>query len=72
MPLLERHALRREKSAPMVAGLYEKLLAVKGTVLPNSKLGEAVGYALGQWPQMIVFLEYAEICLLYTSPSPRD
>ncbi len=61
MTLLERHALRREKSAPMSAGIHEKLLAVKATVLPKSKLGKAVGYALGQWPRMIVFLDHAEI-----------
>jgi hypothetical protein len=57
----ERHDLRQEKSAPMVAGIYQRLLAVKGTVLPKSKLGEAVDYALGQWPRMIVFLDHGEI-----------
>ena len=41
--------------------LHTKLLAVKGTVLPKSKLGEAVDYALGQWPRMLVFLDHAEI-----------
>jgi transposase len=61
MALPERLALRREKAAPLVAGIREKLLAVKGTVLPKSKLGEAVNYALGQWPRMVVFLEHAEI-----------
>lgn len=61
MTLPERAALRRDKSAPIVAGIHEKLLAVQGTVLPKSKLGEAVDYALGQWPRMTVFLDYAEI-----------
>jgi transposase len=41
MALPERLARRREKSAPMVAGIHENLLAVKETVLPKSKLGEA-------------------------------
>ena len=45
----------------MVAEIHTKLLAVKGTVLPKSKLGEAVDYALGQWPRLLVFLEHAEI-----------
>lgn len=61
MTLADRHELRREKSAPMVAEIHTKLLAVKGTVLPQSKLGEAVDYALGQRPRMLVFLEHAEI-----------
>jgi len=61
MPFAERRALRQEKSASIVAGINERLLAVKGTVLPKSKLGEAVDYALGQWPRMVVFLEHGEI-----------
>jgi transposase len=61
MALADRYALRREKSAPMVAEIHTKLLAVKGTVLPKSKLGEAVDYALGQWPRLLVFLDHAEI-----------
>lgn len=61
MALADRYALRREKSAPMVAEIHTKLLAVKGTVLPKSKLGEAVDYALGQWPRLLAFLDHAEI-----------
>jgi hypothetical protein len=61
MTLAERHELRREKSAPIVAAIHERLLAIRGTVLPKSKLGEAVGYALGQWPRLIVFLNHARI-----------
>lgn len=57
----DRQELRREKTAPIVAKIYERLLDVKGTVLPKSKLGEAVAYALGQWPRMIEFLDHAEI-----------
>ena len=61
LALEDRYALRREKSAPIVAGIHERLLAVKDTMLPKSKLGEAIGYALGQWPRMIVFLDHARI-----------
>jgi transposase len=61
LSLTERHQLRQEKTAPMVAGIYERLLAVKGTVLPKSKLGEAIDYALGQWPHLTVFLDHAVI-----------
>lgn len=56
-----RLELRQEKSAAIVEEIHQKLLAVKGTVLPKSKLGEAVGYALGQWPSMQVFLRHGEM-----------
>ncbi len=57
----ERHGLRREKAAPLVAAIHAKLLAVLPGVLPKSKLGEAVGYALGQWERVKAFLELPEI-----------
>ena len=56
-----RLELRQEKSAAIVEEIHQKLLAVKATVLPKSKLGEAVGYALGQWPGMTVFLRHGEM-----------
>jgi len=60
MALPERHQPRRERPAPIVAVIDEKLLSVKGTVLPKSKLGGAIDYTLGQWPRMIAFLAHAE------------
>lgn len=57
----ERHCLRQEKAAPLVAAIHASLLAVVPTVLPKSKLGEAVGYALGQWDRVRVFLSHPEI-----------
>ena len=56
-----RLELRQEKSAAIVEEIHQKLLAVKGTVLPKSKLGEAVDYGLGQWPGMNVFLRHGEM-----------
>ncbi len=35
----DRHQLRREKTAPVVAKIHQRLLAVKATVLLKSKLG---------------------------------
>jgi transposase len=61
MSLAERHALRQERTRPVVEGIGKKLLAAKGTVLPKSKLGEGVTYGLAQWPRMIAFLDHAEI-----------
>jgi len=57
----ERHCLRQEKAAPLVAAIHASLLGVLPTVLPKSKLGEAVGYALGQWDRVRVFLSHPEI-----------
>ena len=57
----ERHRLRQEKAAPLVAAIHAKLLAVLPTVLPKSKMGEAVGYALGQWERVKAFLGHPEI-----------
>ena len=45
----DRYLLRREKAAPIVEKIREKLLFAKNTVLPKSKLGEAIAYALAQW-----------------------
>jgi transposase len=61
MSVASRDELRQEKSAGLVDGIHEKLLAVKGTVLPKSKLGEAVDYALGQWVRLAQFLKHPEI-----------
>lgn len=61
MALAERHSLRRERAAPIVDKIREKLLAAKATVLPKSKLGEAIAYALAQWSHMIMFLDHPEL-----------
>jgi len=47
-----------EKAAGLVDGIHDKLLTVKGAVLPKSKLGEAVDYALGQWDRLTQFLRH--------------
>jgi transposase len=61
LPLEARNRLRQEKAAPLVEAIHAKLLEVKGTVLPKSKLGEALAYALGQWQQLKAFLQHSEI-----------
>ena len=57
----ERAELRREKSAKKVADIRERLEAERYRVLPKSKLGEGVGYALGQWARLTPFLDYPEL-----------
>ncbi len=53
----ERLALRRERSAPLVAALRTKLLVWKERLLPKHPMADTIGYALRQWPEMIVFLD---------------
>jgi transposase len=61
LTLAERHVLRQERTKPIVENIRKKLLAAKAAALPKSKLGEGIGYGLSQWPQLIVFLDHAEI-----------
>jgi len=53
----DRLALRREKSAPLMEQLKQRLLTLKDELLPKSGLGGAVGYALGHWCALARFLE---------------
>jgi hypothetical protein len=54
---------RAQHSAPVVAELQQWLQACVSTVIPESALGKAVRYALGQWPKLTRFLEHGEIPL---------
>lgn len=49
-------AVRQERSAPIVARLHDWLIETAPQVLPQSALGKAVHYALGQWPKLTRFL----------------
>src|SRR6202008_1673113 len=51
----ERLQLRQAQSSPLLIELREKLLAWKEQLLPRHPMAEAIGYALGQWPQLSVF-----------------
>ncbi len=44
-----RRLLRQEKSVPLLDGIERYLLAEQPKVLPKSPIGEAIGYALGNW-----------------------
>ena len=56
LPVAERLALRQAASAPLVRSLGAWLEQLRATVLPKSPLGQAVGYALNQWPALNVYL----------------
>ena len=51
----QRLALRRDKSAPVLATLREKLLEWKELLLPKHPMAEAINYALNQWAELNVF-----------------
>jgi len=59
----ERLAVRQQHSAPVIEGYYAWLEALAPSVLPQSRLGKAVQYALGQWPKLTVFLRDGELPL---------
>jgi hypothetical protein len=52
---VERLKLRQADSAPVLAGLKEKLLTWKHLLLPKHPMAEAVSYVLGQWEELNVF-----------------
>ena len=53
-----RVRVRAELSAPIVKKFHAWLEDVAPKVLPQSLLGKAVRYTLGQWPKLIRFLEH--------------
>ena len=56
-----RHALRQERSRPVLDRLRSEIEAVKSSVLPSSALGKAFSYTLSLWRKLVRFLEYPEI-----------
>jgi transposase len=55
LPAAARLELRQADSAPLLAGLKEKLLAWKQRLLPKHPMAEALSYALSQWEELNVF-----------------
>jgi transposase len=59
----ERLAVRQQRSAPLVDGIYTWVRALGPKVRPGSKLGEAIGYAVSQEPRMRLFLAHGDVPL---------
>ncbi len=55
LPASERLKLRQGRSAPVLAGLQEKLVGWKEQLLPKHPMAEAVSYVLGPWEELNVF-----------------
>ena len=56
----QRVAVRQSRSAPIMARFHAWLEALASQVLPESRLGKAVHYTLGQWSKLTVFLSHGE------------
>jgi transposase len=59
----ERLCVRQSQSAPIVRELKVWLDKMADAVLPQSTLGKAVFYMLGQWSKLLQFLDHPQIPL---------
>jgi transposase len=56
-----RHALRQEKSRPLLDRIQQQVEAALPQVLPASALGKACRYTLSLWEKLTRFLQYPEL-----------
>jgi transposase len=49
---------RRQQSQPVLKELYRWLLDMHPRVVPNTLLGEAIGYCLRQWDKLVRYLDH--------------
>lgn len=56
-----RHALRQERSRPLLDIIKEEMKAAQVASLPSSALGKAAGYTLSLWHKLTRFLEHPEL-----------
>jgi transposase len=57
----KRVEIRQRKSAPIMRDFHAWLEALAPKVLPESRIGKAVYYALSQWQKLSVFLTHGEV-----------
>lgn len=57
----ERYELRQEKSKPLLEELYAMLQNGKSKAPPKNKLGQAIQYALNQWPYLLEYIHHGEV-----------
>jgi transposase len=53
----QRLALRQARSAPVMAALKERVVAIRQAIAPGGKLAQACDYALGQWSRWEEYLQ---------------
>ena len=56
-----REALRSSHSRMVMARLRRALEKLQARYLPQSLMGQAISYALNQWPALERFLEHGEV-----------
>jgi transposase len=56
-----RHALRLEKSKPILEELKKKIESARAAALPKSALAKACNYTLTQWVRLVRFLDYPQL-----------
>ena len=57
----QRVAERQTRSAPIMERFHAWLEALSSQVLPESRLGKAVHYTLGQWAKLMTFLSHGVV-----------
>jgi len=61
MDEMARHALRQQRSRPLLEIIRGELEAAAKSALPSSALGKAVNYTLSLWQKLTRFLDHPEI-----------
>lgn len=56
-----RHALRQERSRPLLDVIKKEMETARAAVLPASALGKAISYTLSLWYKLTRFLEHPEL-----------
>jgi len=56
-----RHALRSERSVPLLELIRKQVEAAKVSALPASTLGKAAAYTLNLWAKLTRFMEHPEL-----------
>jgi IS5 family transposase len=57
----QRAAIRQQRSTSIMAQFHAWLKSVAPKATPESKLGRAIAYTLGQWPKLCVFLTHGDV-----------
>jgi transposase len=62
-PPPERLHLRQSHSAPILEQIRLWLVGQQAQVLPRSPIAQAIGYALNQWPALVVYVSDARLSI---------
>ena len=57
----ERRQLRQDESVPTMKKIHDFLVENLSGQAPSSRIAQAIGYALNNWKELEVYLDYGEI-----------